>query len=997
MKKLQKSILLCLFFLFIFFKTVYAQESTVLKYSTTEGLSQNSITNLIFDKSRNLWIGTHGGLVVYDGLTFRSMSNSFMHKRTELLFKDKDGCIYNLDGRNNIYSNKNRQFKTLNLTGKYDQFFFNDSIFTSQLLSSPTEKYAILNFLGNKNIKKKTPFNIKFYYSELPKSKLNSPFMVDSMLLSHSNGKQLLHNYDGTTKKLKADFNLDMKNKGLIFQSDMATFWLYKNNIYRLRVQEDSLVTYLVQKNVPLDKTKDQLVCGEYNDLDNTYYFGSLTHGLFKVSSNSFKAVKGEVDPKKQLQLGSEAGYYSQVEISENSIMVSNYLMTDEKFNVKFKHIKYPYNRVANFKDKQSRYWYGDSDILIINDNGNEKKIKLNNNERAIISICQYDDTTFYATNTLEYLVITNNKVVDKRYKSKLGLKEDEYISHIYKSKSKNNKLYFLTTNGIKEYDKANGYSSSIESIPIADYRMMLDLDKDIAFVGTYGNGYFLFDGTNYHPMPLDKKGYLKFAHTALCDSNGYVWISTNNGLFRTRLQDMTDYLTGKTKNIFYYFYDKSSGFPTNEFNGGCQSPAIKLMDGRFSYSSMDGLVQFDPLKVPALLPDNPLQIIHLSLNGQPQDSIPQHLEISQDIKDIKLEVSTAYYGHPVNLVIQYKIPGYVDEWTDVTDQRYITIQNATYGNFNIEIRKRHGFGHDDFDYISYPVTVLPYYYQTWWFISIVFSTGLLLVYLFSRWHNRYMIQKNKNLESIIKERTMELSLANHNLKDQIKQNDLFQSIFVHDIKSPIRFISSNSELLRRHWSELDNDLKLSNLQHIHDASANIGNFIEETLLWMKIQKGELETKSEEFKVFPLLRGIVDLYKTNSKIINGDLQIVIRCNDELNCLGDSLLLATILRNLLANSIKYTKKGSIELFAIKSIDGKLSIGCEDTGVGMSPSLIDKILSKEYQGNDIRKDSFKMGFVIIKDITKTLNGILTITSEVNSGTKVSVEFMDNMINQ
>ncbi len=126
---------------------------------------------------------------------------------------------------------------------------------------------------------------------------------------------------------------------------------------------------------------------------------------------------------------------------------------------------------------------------------------------------------------------------------------------------------------------------------------MMTKLKKDLYFVGTYGQGYYIFDGSKWHKMPLDPKGYLKFAHTALVDHQNHLWISSNNGLFRTRSQDLISYTKDHNHEIFYYYYEKSAGFATNEFNGGCQSPAIKLRDGRFSFSSIDGLVQFDPAK----------------------------------------------------------------------------------------------------------------------------------------------------------------------------------------------------------------------------------------------------------------------------------------------------------------------------------------------------------------------------------------------------------------
>lgn len=680
--------------------------------------------------------------------------------------------------------------------------------------------------------------------------------------------------------------------------------------------------------------------------------------------------------------------FYSQCEDYNGKIFINNHLTIDSNQNLELYNVL-EYGRALNYKDKTENIWISDNKQISIF----SKDIKLNfklyfdSITSPVISMSEVNDSCNLMVSLNELIIKRKNKTPKYIKKDQLDFEQNEDITYVYSEKDN---IFLLSNQSIYKFDLLTLTSKPISDLSIADYRIMSPLKSSLHFIGTYGQGYLIFDGKKWTQMPIDKKGYLKFAHAALCDSNGHVWISTNNGLFRTRLQDMIDYTKGKTQNIFYYHYDKSSGFLTNEFNGGCQSPAIKLRDGRFSFSSMDGLVQFDPLKVPALFPNNPIQIVHLSLNGHPQDSIPPRLEISQDIKDIKLEVSTAYYGHPDNLVIQYKIPGYVEAWTDITDQRNITIQNATHGSFNIEVRKRQGFGNDDFDYISYPVTVLPYFYQTWWFITLLSLIGLSLAYIFSRWYSRYMIQKNKALEALILERNKEVLQANEELHEQVKQNDLFQSIFVHDIKSPIRFITSNTALLKTHWNHLDTTIKQDQISHIHDAATKIDHFIEETLLWIKIRNGELQLETNDFQALAMIQECIDFHKESDKIIRGDIQILADVHQDLYLTQDERLLATIIRNLISNSIKYTAQGKIIVYFLSKPNGSFTIGCKDTGKGMPKSLVEKLLSDHYRGNDIRDDSFKMGYVIIKEIVRLIGGQLHIESEENHGTHVWVEF-------
>lgn len=936
-----------------------SQIYNVNRYETIDNVQLTSVNQIIIDKFDNLWLGTNSGLFVFNGQNIKNLNQNFINPRIVFLID----CEYSedlivIDGNFNYYEINTKTFRIKHL--------LNNKINNPFPCVSNTSNNVIYNL--SKDLKSLTEY-----------------FYIDSTLIatqqnSHPN---LITNFK-IFLKLNHEINQDLISKKLLIKSKNNHFLIGSNKISKLLKNDGKILFETVVDNIELVKSLHQIKAGVFNERNTRFYFGSSVKGLYEVYPTYFNVLKPKLNSKDVLN--NLSVFYSQCEDYNGKIFINNHLTIDSNQNLELYNVL-EYGRALNYKDKTENIWISDNKQISIF----SKDIKLNfklyfdSITSPVISMSEVNDSCNLMVSLNELIIKRKNKTPKYIKKDQLDFEQNEDITYVYSEKDN---IFLLSNQSIYKFDLLTLTSKPISDLSIADYRIMSPLKSSLHFIGTYGQGYLIFDGKKWTQMPIDKKGYLKFAHAALCDSNGHVWISTNNGLFRTRLQDMKDYTLGKTKDIFYYYYDKSSGFLTNEFNGGCQSPAIQLKNGLFSFSSMDGLVQFDPLKVPALFPDNPIQIVKLSLNGQTQDSIPPRMEITQDIKDIKIEVSTAYYGHSDNLVIQYKIPGYVEAWTDITDQRYITLQNATHGNFNIEIRKRHGFGNSDFDYISYPVTVLPHFYQTWWFISLLFVLGVLLTYTFSRWYNRYTIQKNKELEALIAEKNAGLIQINKTLTEKIKQNDLFQSILVHDIKSPLRFIVSTTKLILNFWPSVTDEIKKENISHIKESASKIGNFVEETLLWIQIRNGEHNPNLINFSIQDLLIENINLYSEDPKIILGSLVIHVDCPSSLYLQSDPSLISTIIRNLLANSIKFSEFGNITLYAYEDINGKIVIGCKDEGKGLSDTMVGAILANDYKGNSIRKDSFRMGFVIIKEILRLLGGKLGIKSTNELGSDIYV---------
>lgn len=972
----------------------FTQDCHINNYTTEQGLPQNNLTQLMFDSNFKLWIGTQGGLCVFDGQQIKQITHETLSPRINFIHKENN-LLYIIDGMFNLYHTNKYDIKLVKLNPKSktaEAWIYNKFNPKRAFITNKPDHYIyfLIHQMSYKNIKKFKENETEYYINNNKNhSNLITAFLIDSVMVGlDNNGKWFKFTTYGIPTPLLSELPLDFHIKGLIFNTDINTFWLYKNKIHELKLVKNQLKPVIVIKNVVLDKLKHQISIGQYNQNNGNFYFGSSKYGLFEVSPAKFKVKKHSSESKELTTFGFGAAYYSQSEIKPNSIFVNNYFLLQDAIHTQVTSIIYPNNRAVNFIDSKGWLWYSDNQNIIIQKGKLQTKITLAPLVSPIVSMSEIEKNKYLLLNSNSIIMTDSSKEI-KRINIRTFQDTNQEFGQFLHYDKITKEIYLLSNKKIYVVNLKTQKLIPEKSITNADYRIMSSLTDSLKFIGTYGQGYLIYDGKKWYPMPLDKKGHLKFAHAALVDDHGHVWISTNNGLFRTCLQDMMDYTQGKAQDIFYYYYDKSSGFLTNEFNGGCQSPAIKLRDGRFSFSSMDGLVQFAPLKVPAIFPDKLMHIIDLSLNGQQQDSIPPRLEITQDIKDIKLEISTAYYGHPDNLVIQYKIPGYVESWTDLTDKRYIILQNANHGSFNIEIRKRRGFGAQDFDYLYYPISVLPYFYQTWWFMVCIGLGFVLIIVIAARWYSRNLATQKLKLEKMVQDRNQSLIDINISLEDKIKQNEMFHSVMVHDIKAPLFFMGTISDEILKGMDHLSKDDIRNNISSVKQAASHLNNFIINFLTWVKSKNDNLALQKEMVNLSELMHELKTFYSHTDKIMKERLSIVLDFDDNITVKANRQLLMIVLGNLLSNSIKFSTQGTITLYAYITGEGSTVIGCKDQGKGMSSETIALLKSSQYKGNAIREDSFRMGYVFINDIIKMMNATLSIYSIQGEGTDVSIE--------
>ena len=181
----------------------------------------------------------------------------------------------------------------------------------------------------------------------------------------------------------------------------------------------------------------------------------------------------------------------------------------------------------------------------------------------------------------------------------------------------------------------------------------------------------------------------------------------------------------------------------------------------------------------------------------------------------------------------------------------------------------------------------------------------------------------NKELEKRVAERTQQLVAANKDL-------DVFSHMVSHDLRAPLRHISSFVTLLQEQLGEVNDPIAQQYLNSINKASKRMSLMIEGLLEYARL--GRVAIEAQPVPLAPLLQGLISHLKQESQgrtiewVVEDDLPVVR---------GDAMLLAQAFGNLLNNSVKYTRpreKAHIEIgWKINPVGGR-TFYVHDNGVG-----------------------------------------------------------------
>ncbi len=257
----------------------------------------------------------------------------------------------------------------------------------------------------------------------------------------------------------------------------------------------------------------------------------------------------------------------------------------------------------------------------------------------------------------------------------------------------------------------------------------------------------------------------------------------------------------------------------------------------------------------------------------------------------------------------------------------------------------------------------------------------LLVLFLFYRYLNKSRIHQNL------------LHKAKIDAEKLARAKEVFVATVSHEMRTPINAIYGLTEQLIK---KTDNNKHKKDLEIIYTSTEHLISLVEDTLDFSKIESQKLKLAKDDFSLSKLLADVIVLNKGKAKSKKLQLKLDTDDLEPIVLRGDVFRLKQILINLVTNAIKFTDQGSVTL-KVSAKENKwrkiwVSIQVIDTGIGISKEnhslIFDDFVQLE---TDLtrKQGGAGLGLAIVKKLIDVQKGKISIDSELNKGTTISLE--------
>jgi ligand-binding sensor domain-containing protein/signal transduction histidine kinase len=419
---------------------------------------------------------------------------------------------------------------------------------------------------------------------------------------------------------------------------------------------------------------------------------------------------------------------------------------------------------------------------------------------------------------------------------------------------------------GLKRFNPNNGeitgYLNNPDNPTSVGSNSILSLYIDHAgtlWIGTTGGGLNRYEPETDNFTRFTEKDGLpnNVIYGILEDSIGNLWLSTNFGISRF------DPLTKSIRN-----FTTSDGLQSNEFT---QSAFAKDNKGNLYFGGINGFNVFSPNEIsknpvpPKIVLKSLTQDGNSIAGSTPPESL-REITLQWPQNSFEFEFTALAYGQPTKNQYAYTLENFETNWNRIGTQRNGRYTNLPGGTYTLRLLGSNSDGIWNNEGRTLKITVIPPFWVTWWFRSLLVLFFGVMITGGYRWRVKSVEGRNRDLERLVKRRTSDLEKRTSEIEalyqadERILRNVTLIQVFQTLVDVSVSMLKADRSVVFA-WSAEQNKI-LPRVSH---------GFRQETLFALNFEEGEGLVGQTMLSGEPIIVSDVKL-----KELRGDIQTVIR-------------------------------------------------------------------------------------------------------------------------
>jgi ligand-binding sensor domain-containing protein/signal transduction histidine kinase len=441
-------------------------------------------------------------------------------------------------------------------------------------------------------------------------------------------------------------------------------------------------------------------------------------------------------------------------------------------------------------------------------------------------------------------------------------------------------------------------------------------------------------------------------------DDRQNLWIGTLNGIAR---------FDGE----IFKIYSLCEGFPVKNWT---DSSCLKDSRGHLWFGSIKGVTRFNPALDRENTVPPPVYTTHINVLEKDMPLSEVHeLEYNQNY--LRFGFVGLCFSAPKSVVYKYRLEGIDKEWQE-TRERLVSYPYLPSGNYRFQVKAVNNSGIESLEPAEIQFEILPPFWNTWWFKTLLVLLLLSLAAAIISWRIRRVQEKMTD-----EARTRRLVIA-----QRMELLGILAAGAVHDLKNLLSVILGYSKMVEKNYlrgHEVQNQ-SLVPIEKIKKATGTAIQVVKQILAFTR-PKNIIASSANLVNV---LKEILDILNITRP---ADVKILwVPPGEEIRYRINPTHFQQVVMNLCLNAVQAMPDGGELKISLSQISGKeIILEVSDTGTGIENNALEKIFDPLYTTKEQGKGT-GLGLFVVKQIVEEYGGKITVRSEPGKGTQFLTTF-------